>query len=461
MKTIRHNYLILALLLITAGSFAQKQKLNENHKVKSDVEIDIDGKHTNFIIETWDKNEVSVHAYLEGEELSKEESKRILEGWNLKTSVSPEAISIKSSGNTMNWEMDMSHLEEPLAKLPELLQPLMTDLVGPILANISDHPLPPDLANNLGDMKFDFEAYKKDGDKYLEKWEEKMESNFGKDFEQKMEKWAKNIEKNAEAFEKQHEKRMEVWGKQFEKDMEAWGEEFGKKMEVWGEEFGKRFEESMKNGGNKNMFNSHGGDSGAKRTVKLKIPADAILDLDIRHGELKLTNNIKNLKAELSHSKLQANRLSGKKTNIKASYTPIKVTNWDYGVLTTEFVKDCSLENITSIKLLSNSSDISIGEIKKTGILSGSFGKLDIKKLSPNFETLSISLENSDLKLSVPNTAFNFSFNGMQSQIKYPGEMKLKSTKSYDNEILNGYYLSGSGNSNITIKANFSDILIN
>ena len=143
------------------------------------------------------------------------------------------------------------------------------------------------------------------------------------------------------------------------------------------------------------------------------------------------------------------------------AYSPVKVAYWDYGVLSTEFVKNCTIDKAVSIKLNSNSSDVVINELQKIGVLTGSFGKLDINNLGSGFETLNISLENSDLELNVPDTAFNFTFNGMQSKIKHPSNLKLKSTKSYDNEILNGYNKSREGNANITIKANFSDVLIN
>ena len=98
----------------------------------------------------------------------------------------------------------------------------------------------------------------------------------------------------------------------------------------------------------------------------------------------------------------------------------MKVAYWDYGVLSTEFVKNCNLDKVVSIKLDSNSSDVVINELQKTGVLSGSFGKLDINNLGSGFETLNISLENSDLELNIPDTAFNFTFNGMQSSIKHP-----------------------------------------
>jgi hypothetical protein len=102
-----------------------------------------------------------------------------------------------------------------------------------------------------------------------------------------------------------------------------------------------------------------------------------------------------------------------------------------------------------------------VKEIAETGILTGSFGDLNIVKLAPEFKNLRITLENSDLELSLPDTAFNFSYDGTQSDIDYPKSMELKSTKTYDNIILNGYNKSRNGSGTVSIKASFSDVLVN
>ena len=459
MKTIRLNHVILLLFISVAG-FAQTKKFSKTYATNAEVNIEIDSKHCNVIIENWDKNEVSVEAYLEGDTGDKERTRELLDGWKLETTSSKSKILVKSGAGdlNLNFNMDLSGLQEPLAHLPAMMEPLMNNLVGPLLQSFAENPLPPELTQNMSAFEFDYEAYKKDGDKYMAKWEKNIESKFGKDFEVKMEKWAENAEKNSEKFEKEYEAKMEVWSKDFEKDMEAWGEEFGKKMEVWGENFGKQMEAQFESG---EGFEEMGDNERVKRVIRIKAPKNAKLKLNVRHGEVKLGSNTKNLKADLSHSRLSANRIYGEETNIKVAYSPIKVAKWEYGILSTDFVENCNLDNVVSIKLNSNSSDITINELQKTGVLTGSFGELTIHNLGSSFNNLNISLENSDLKLDIPDTAFNFTYNGTQSNIKYPAAMKLKASKSYDNETLNGYYKTNSGTGNITIKANFSDVLVN
>ena len=463
MKTIKSNILLLLFLVFSIGISAQNKKLDKSYKTKADVTIRIDAKYTNVIVENWDKNEVAIEAFLEGGDLKGEALKNTLNSWKLETSGTPDKIEINSGGGTsINSDLDLTSLNESLGGLGEMLAPIMTDMIAPMLENISKNPLPSEFYEKIGNMNFDYEAYKKDGDKYMEKWEKKMEKNFGKDFEKSMEAWGKQFEKNSEVWEKDFAVKMEGWGENFEKkfgkDMEEWGENFGKKMEAWGENFEKDMEasQSMKDGGKSNLKLSNQG----KRVIKIKIPRNAKLDLDVRYGELKLGERTTNLKANLSHTNFSANIIDGENTQVKVSYSPININQWNYGVLKTNYVENCEIASAKSIKLVSNSSDVTIKEITETGILSGTFGELAVGKLGAGFINLDITLENSDLRLSLPSAPLNFNYNGTQSNIEYPKSSSIKSTKSYDNEILNGYYRSKDGNGSVNINASFSDVYI-
>ncbi|WP_373059778.1 hypothetical protein [Zunongwangia sp. H14] len=463
MKTYRLNILLM-LLLLTAGLQAQTKKLEKTFNTSGTVNVNVDAKHTNISIEKWDRNEVRVEAYLTPGTSDKKQLQELLNSWKLETSGSLNDVSIISGGNA-NWnpevnmdDMDMSSLNESLGGLQELLGPMMENLM-PMIQNIAANPLPENFTAKVGDMNFDYEAYQRNPDDYMEKWEAQVEDKFGKDFEKDMEKWAAQIEKNSEKWEKEYGAKMEAWGEKFGKDMEVWGEQFGKEMEKWGEQFGKEMEAKFA-GSNANVIVLPFNSAKANRSIKISVPKNAQLKLNVRHGELNLTGTTSNVNANVSHGSLAANRLTGNKTNVNVSYSPVKIKQWDYGVLTTGYVQDCEIEKAISIKLNSNSSEVLIGEISETGILTGSFGELEIMKLAPGFKTLRISLENSDLELALPNTAFNFSYDGTQSDIDYPSALQLKTTKTYDNVILNGFHKSKEDKASINIKASFSDVLV-
>src|SRR5690606_8595337 len=133
---------------------------------------------------------------------------------------------------------------------------------------------------------------------------------------------------------------------------------------------------------------------------------------------------------------------------------------WNYGVLNAGYGQKIAINKARSIKLISNSSDVNINEVGETAILSGSFGSLKIGKLSPDFKNLDITVKNSDLTLSLPQTAMNFNYNGTQSTIDYPKASTIKSSNSYDNQLLNGFYQNANSNRNISINATFSNIII-
>ena len=457
MKTYRHKILTALMLLFTVTAFAQNKKLDKTYNTNKDVKIIIDTRHTNVSFETWDKNEVVIEAFLDAN-LKGEEAKTLLNNWKLETTGNAGEIKINSGGGVMkNPDIDMAGFAESMAQMQNLIAPIMSEMVAPMMENLAKNPpLPPDFASKMGNLSFDYEAYQKDGDKYIKKWEAQIEKNFGKDFEVSMEKWAEQFEKNAKVWEKNVETKMEINGENFEKAMEAWGEKFGAQMEAWGENFAKQFE-GME--GKENSVNVKSGTK-ANRNIKVKMPAGARLELDVRHGDVKLGQRTSNLKANLSHSSLTGNIIDGQNTDVKVSYSPVNIGQWNYGILNAGYGQKIAINKAKSIKLVSNSSDVNINEIGETAILSGSFGSLKIGKLSPEFKNLDITVKNSDLTLSLPQTALNFNYNGTQSNIDYPKASTIKSANSYDNQLLNGYYQNASSNRNISINATFSNIII-
>ncbi len=339
----------------------------------------------------------------------------------------------------------------------------MNNLVTPLMQSMGESmgaPLPPEFSEKMGNIKFDYEAYQKDGDKYIAKFEKEIEANFGDDFEEDMEKWASQFEKNAENWEKNFEMKMEINEEELEKSMEKWAESFGKDMEAWGESFGAQMEARF--GDSENRSKVIGlSNSKAKKTINLKMPRNAKLNLDVRHGNVNLSGTTNNLRADLSHSKLTADRINGKNTNVEAAYSPVNINYWSYGVMDAKYVKSFKIDKVKSIKLSSNSSNVNIGEVEDTGILSGNFGELNIASVGPNFKNLDINLENSDLELGLPSSAFNFMYSGTQSDIKHPKTLKLTSSESYDNKKLTGFHKTKDSGGNISIKANFSEVLLN
>lgn len=435
------------LLIAAAVSFAQEKKL-ESFNVKKDVAIELNTSHTNIRFETWNKNKVEVEAFIKGEGLSQQEQKELLNKWNVSITGNSDKVTV-STNPVGTFPMGEVHLQ--LGELQEI-GPMVLEMIGPMLENMPMTPLPDDFMKEMGGIKFDFKQYQENSEEYMKAWEEKMEEKFGKDFEVKMEAWAEKYEKDAEKMEKEMEAWGEKFGKDFEIKMEAWGENFGKQMEAWGEDFAKQWEEGQSAKGFKSK-------PGVKRTIIIRMPKDATLDLNVRHGELKLAESVQNLKANLNYTKLTANSIDGAKTSIIAAYAPVTVSNWVKGELQLNFVDDCKIDKIGIIHLNANSSDVVINKINEKAFINGSFGMLQLKEIGAGFTAIDLVLENSEANVKLPNGAFDFFYSGSKSKLKYPSSLQVTETKSRDKELIKGFSSAKNSPKTITINARFSDVV--
>ncbi len=230
-------------------------------------------------------------------------------------------------------------------------------------------------------------------------------------------------------------------------------------MEAWAANFEKEVNEKYGDSENKVIVLKGEGRS-AKKLLKIRMPRNGRLKLQVRYGDVKLDGTTKNLQADLAHSNFMASTITGEKTNLNVAYTPVQVKKWDYGVLNASYVNNLNIDRARSIKLTSNSSDVRLQQLGINGIFRGTFGELVIEDVAKDFTSLDIVLENSDLKLDLPDVAYNFRYSGNKSQVKLPKDLSVKSSKSYDNQKLNGYNKNKNAEATVSITASFSDVLL-
>ncbi len=572
MKTTKIYWFLMAWCILLSGSaFAQakQEKLKERFNTNKDVEIEVDTRYADVIFETWNRNEVSVEAYVEGKD-----GAQALRDWDLSVTGNSDRIRVSSSSGYKgdatvihlddfdDLNLDLN-LEELVGETVSIVNPVMEGIVGPILEGLMGSPLPKEFYEELGKTKFDHEAYRKEGRAYLKRYEKEMEQSFGPDFDKAMEKWEKendfsekgflggalkgltnipqwpfgdngnmnfndneyrkdkqdyvdklnrkydtNVKvrevdawlKEMDAWEKEFERDMEAWGEDFElkmedfgeamenwgenfgesieKAMENWGEDFGKDMEKWGESFGKKIEKwaeeheadweerhTEDEHGNKKSsyrFNYDSDDSprrDVKRTIIIKMPKKAVLDLNVRYGKVKMAA-VYNPKAMISHGSLAATNIDGGETSINVSYSPITVGSWNGGSLEANHVKECTIANAKDIALTSNSSNVIINTLSGSGLFSGSFGQLSIPQVIDDFGSLTIILENSDLILNLPDSAFNFNYSGELNEFLVPRQLETKTIKNNKTSMVNGFHKSRNTANVITITAKFSDVVL-
>ncbi|MCL5128081.1 YggN family protein [Algibacter sp. L4_22] len=485
--------LLMLSFVLTASAFGQQKltKLEQSIKVNKDVVIDLNTSHCNVVFDTWNKNTIEIEAYVEGEKISGEALKSVLKSWDVDIDATYDKVSIntnKTNSNVVWVEKNEDNdgdlltiiFDELKYELADLPQAIMNGLaVGvPEMPAMPEMPQLPELPTDAHAMEFDYEAYKRDGEKYLKKYEEKFEATYGKDFEAKMEAWG---ERFGEEWGEKFGKHMEVWAEDFEKrfdseefeeKMEAWGERFGAQMEAQAERIeaqanrveaqGKRVEANrerqqerailLKNRQKEveKLMKGHG-DSNVKKTIKIKMPNHAKLKVNIKYGEVEFASNINDLKANLSHSKFTAYSINGSSTSINASYSPVNVSIWNLGELNLNYVKDAKIKEVKQLVLNATSSNIDIDKLTGSAIIDGNIGDLNISKIEDSFNNLNIILQNSNAFIKLPNVDTNVQYKGSYSKFLHPNQ-------SPKNQSSSSFSKSGSSGKSIIINAKYSNV---
>lgn len=490
------TYIQLVLLLITVNLTAQQRvnKLKQTIETNSDVEIDITTSHTNIEVETWNKNYIEVEAFVESKSLTKEELTETINNWDINVIGGTDRVKLIAKGGKGIWSESMSSSildEESLEALANIdmelnLKPLLNSLEG--LKDMEAFKELPEYIKKLRipespdgnyNINFDFDKYKKEGEPYLDRWSKKYKNEYGEEYEAEMRTWAKSFkQEDLDKFEKE----MEAWGlkfgkefeesfgKDFEKRMEKWGENFetnfeqniAPKIEAWaenlGEELGKSLEEAfgednaeIKNKSkNKNKTKVKGvfDDSyNVIKTIKLKIPKKAKVNLNVNHGEFKTASTLHNVKANVTHGSLIAAHINGNKSAINVSYANVNIEHWDAGELTLNYVDNAIIETANQLMLSAVSSNIAIDTLQGNTIIDGSFGDLIINNIEDSFNTINIVLENSEARLKLPKSDYSLFFKGNKSM--------------FNKETVSSKTIKNSSNSNktIVINAKYSNII--
>jgi hypothetical protein len=475
LKTNKFSVVIVSLCISFAAFGQQTKTVKEGFDVKPNVVVAINTTHADIELQTWDKNRVEIEAIYTIEDLSKEEAEKYFKRWKLDIKGNSEQIDINSKGgglwrtrNEDNIFAQMPDVEFALSNVHSILEDID---MAPALAMIKEMPPIPRMPRiNTNDFKFDYEAYKKDGDAYMKKWRKEWDKNFDKEWEQKMKEWSEKMEKNSEQWAKQqeeiHEKRLKANEKRFlanEKSAEVREEALLERAKARENTIKARVEAGNSSSQVREMyFYSADGDKNMKlkKRVIIKIPKGSKLKMNVRHGEVKMANTLKNIDATLSHTVLVANTIFGSETNIKCSYSPVSIENWKEGQLRVNYVDKVVLQRVESLKLSSNSSNVQIGNLAKEGVFEGTFGTLNIDKIGDAFASLDITLENTDAIFNLPKTAFDIYFNGSNSEIEYPKSFNVTVTDTFNSKIVKGYNQQKNSDKTININAKYSSLIM-
>lgn len=480
----RNNLILFkAFLCVLVGFSGYGQEKTKTYKetfnVGGETVLNIDTSHADIEFETWDKNEVEVTAVVELEGASDAEAKTFFERDVVKIYGNSKEIQVKTEGSSFSVlggnSFSFGDFDFVVPDAP-MVEPFFHDIEIPELPEVFVLPdLPPIPPVPLA--HFDYEAYKKDGEAYLKKWKKSFDKSFSEDYQKKLEEWSKKMEEMSEERKKQREellKQREEMRKEAravrEEAREAREEARERREEARAErneERRHRVSRSIRihNGDDSNIFyfSSDDGENKeykVKKRIKIKMPKSVKLKMNVRHGEVKLAANTKNIDASLSYASLLASTIDGARTDIRASYSPVVVQKWNYGQLKTDYSEKVDLKEVGELRLNTVSSDVTIGRLLDKVFATNNLGTVEIRAVDNRFSNIDITVENGEVDCALPSVPFSIYVNETSSDVDFPEKLAIGSSKNYNATLHKGYHIYNTSDKSITINSKYSEVVL-
>lgn len=421
------TYLVLILILQLSIITSFGQKITKKKQLKFDVNkndiIELNSTYTNIEIELTNSNSVTIDATMNINGLSEKDANNYFNNWNLKTSKNQNKLVINSifknkNANNLNkngyyngYFIETKQLEEINAEINNFSQKNI---------KISNT----DIKNK---SFFNYDLYIKEGNKYLEKWQKDNNEPIGK-------RWFNKTKKERIALQKATKKRKPNKIKLDTKKQQN----TLKPKEIIKVKL-------KRNNQPKSNVRALSNRAIINKTLKIKIPKQALLSINARHGKVTISNKIKNLKANLNYVLLNAKNITGLKTYIKSAYTNFEIEKWEEGKLETAFSNFVLLKEVKNIDIVSNTSIVSIDKVTNKINVNGSFKMLSIDFTS-TITNAKINVEDSkQVWIKLPKTKYNLSYTGLDTKLIHPEKFKLL---SYQNKPTKQYIKSTSLSNN-------------
>ncbi|QCX00744.1 hypothetical protein FGM00_11730 [Aggregatimonas sangjinii] len=486
------NGLVLLLCVIGTAAYGQKQTktYKEVFNVTPETILDINTSNTDIEFETWDKNEIEIEATIEIEGATAEEAKEYFENGIIEIIGNSKKITIKT-GIENSWLMRHSTNSFDFPRFDKGLKIQMDDLTDQ-LSTFSNYPHRMDIAiiedmppmPTIPSTNFDYEAFEKDGEKYMKQWQKEFKKGFGKEYQERMEEWTEKREEQMKKRQKQLEKREAQRRDLLEEREEKIAERLiilekrkkdtdarRKEIRLFGnihQGDSVRYHMFMGDSLHSNFPNSFYFSSGGKnknykvkKLIKIKMPKANKMKMNVRHGEVKLAADTRNMDANLSYSTLRAFIIDGEETTVVASYSPVSVQKWNLGQLRAEYSEAVNLEEVVDLTLTATSSDVTIDRLLSKAFIKNDYGPLTIHTVSENFTDLDVSLQNAELQCGLPETPFTIYVNGTSSTFSTPSTLQLERHKNGSNTVHKGYFRNKNGGKSIVINSKYSEVSLN
>lgn len=471
---------IFTLFAIGIGSSisAQKfeKKFTENFKVNKDVEVVINATNTDINVSNWNKNEVSIEAFIEIEGVSKTEAETYFKDWNFEALGNKAKVKITAKGNnSFNFDGDFVFFNNNDFKFPEIVIPdfdsihfdfpTMADIVIPEIDFDEILPDIQDFDHHIGENG-NYSFSWNDGDhniiiKSKKEWEAFKQT---KEYQELKNKMKIDKRKLKIEFEKSKEKMKSIDKKKIEAELRKAKIEFQKIDRV---QIKKQLAEARKNLEEVRMnfisdrksreMTIDGKKVKIKKRLEIKVPKNTTFNLNTRYCKIKLPNIVAS--GNVKYGSFDANNLIGGKLTV--DYSPVNINDLNACTLFLNNVTDAKIASVTNSKMTNNSSGVHINRIHENVDLKNKFGELSILNITPNYQSFKLFLDYTDAQINVSNISKNLLYTIGDKSRQFPNKASM-SFNIFDatSKDINGNFRIKTKDNSFFIQGKYSQLSI-
>jgi len=481
------GFLMPALLCAGLNLSSQETRTyREEFKVGPEVIVEVSTSYADIEFETWSKNEVEVEAIITLEGATPEEANAFFDQPRVDILGNSSKVSIRTGGGSnslfapsdMDFHFEMTDMP-PMPEMPELA-PMVEDIIASIPEIAAMPPMPP-----VPYADFDYEAFEKDGQKYIEKWQKEFEKEFDEEYREEFEAWGKEMQQEMEARIKAREAAREAMKEERDlqrAEMQEQREEIQEQMREQREEMreqemelreqvriaqreAREIQVQVRKNRNPGIFYMRGASGNEKftikKTIKVKMPKGARLKMNVRYGEVKLADNALNTKANLSYASLLANTIDGMDTDIAAIYSPVTVERWNGGRLQTEYSDGVELHEVGQLNMVARSSMVTIDRLLQEVSIDSRMGLLVIGGVADDFRDMDISVAYGELRFDLPRNAYDITVSEDRSEVLYPDFIRWEASQGVRPQVRKGFSQQKGSGKSILINTAYSEVTLN
>lgn len=404
-------YFLFGIVFTITQSYGQVLTKTKQHtfSVKKDVVIELNSTYTNIEFELTDNNIVAIETVMDIEGLSKTEANAYFKKWEFKASKQQNKLIISSFLNNKTTK----NLDKHGYYKGYFIDDSQLDAIAPEKKVSSKTNETKEANFTIKSSKekskvFDYKTYIEEGDRYLIRFQKETNEPVGK-------RWFNKTKKERILMQQSVKKKQP---KKEKKTINVAKQNINSK-------------EKLKAQLKKSKLPKANVRSLPKRaiitkTLKIKIPKYAQLAINVRHGKVIFSDDVTNLKADLSYVLLEANKISGANTLIKGAYTNLEINQWKAGSLDLTFSEFALIKEVVTIDITADASLVSIDNITESIDAKGNFKMLSVE-LSSEIKQANIDVEDSKVVwIKLPTNLYNLRYQGINSKLIHPKKFSLK-----------------------------------